>query len=131
MPVPFSHARPVLCLLALGALGLTGCSHQNPAVFPVLPANQTVTADRIPAAARLATRGTGKQSFRAPHDGRAWIFDDDRKVILYSALLHTGELITITPSLHRVSVNGEAHDVSGIYDRNLHAIYFAALPETN
>ncbi len=111
----------------LGAM-MTGCASDSKAAHcPVANINEPISPDRVPASAKLQASGTGELGFRAKVHGRGWLFDDDRKTVIFSTLMEKGERLTVAPGHHRASLNGEDVGVNDIFERNSHAIYFLAL----
>ncbi|HEX8520810.1 MAG TPA: hypothetical protein VF669_01055 [Tepidisphaeraceae bacterium] len=109
--------------LSVAAAG--GCAQDKHAdEATALATNEPLTAERVsPAAARKAY-GEGEITFRAKERGRVWLFDDDRKSVLFFGDMNKGDRVTVTPRLHRATINGARLKVNDIFERNHHAIYF-------
>ena len=115
-----------LVLVALAGIFLAapGCSAEKQSEATTVSIDEPITSDRVPAAAVLESSGEGEQSFRAPAAGKVWLFDDDRKMVLYFGDVHKGERLTVSPRLHRLTLDGRDLNVNDIFERNVHGIYF-------
>jgi hypothetical protein len=118
-----------IAVAALAGATIAGCASGTSAApsSAASTINEPITPNRVPAAAKIQSSGTGEQTFRAPSHGRVWLFDDDRKSVLYSTLLNKGDRLALSPRLHKATLNGDDVGLNDIFDRNAHAIYFLAL----
>jgi hypothetical protein len=100
-------------LLSIGLGVLAGCSHDN---------NPTV-----PMGAMQVSSGGKVVAFTAPHDGRAYVRDDNDKHVIYSADVKKDQVVKFDPQEKAVMIDGRVaaekiadpdHDHSIFFERS-------------
>jgi hypothetical protein len=84
-------------------------------------------ADRSPqisANAQLAAEGTKKVSYRAPDDGKVYVFDQNDNRVVYYGDVAKGELVTVDPDASRVTVGDKVVAEKSLHNGNSHRIFF-------
>lgn len=78
----------------------------------------------VPRDAKVLIDGFGIVRTRMPHDGKAFVVDDDRRAMLYSVTVKRNDEIEIVPRDNDVRLNGYNRFSGRLDERSRHVILF-------
>ena len=80
--------------------------------------------DAIPRDARLVTEGKGSLEYKAPRDGRIYLYDPDLDKVIYSGALYRDEVFAVQPDRNRVQIDGKTVKDKIMKKKHAHRVYF-------
>ncbi len=104
--------KPAVCLVVATALGLVvvGCTVDRP--------------DEVPADALMVTEGEKTLAYRAPENGRVYVYDVDGQRIIYSGDIARGDTIRLDSDKDRISIDDRTVFEKGLKWNHRHRIFF-------
>src|SRR5262245_35523954 len=79
---------------------------------------------QIPATAELSAEGNGKLAYRAPDDGKVFIFDRNDNRVIYSGDVARDQLVMVDPDTDRITVADRVVFEKGLHKGNSTRIFF-------
>ena len=111
-----SLRRTLLSVVLGGALvgGLAACSFE--------------AQSGIPNSSRLVAEGQGALSYRAPYDGKVYVYDSDNHTLLYSGDIRQDQLISVSPRDNRITIGDNVVRERGVNTGHAVKVYFDQRP---
>jgi hypothetical protein len=104
-----NHSLYKLALIAFLAGAIVGCQETHEASEP--EARQVPRKLALPDNAKVVAEGAGDLKFRAPQDGRVFVFDVEDSTVLNARHVRAGQIVEIKPGANVVMLDG--HKVTG------------------
>ena len=74
--------------------------------------------------ATLASEGTGEVSYRAPEDGKVYVFDQNDNRVVYVGDVQKDQLVQVDPNKDDITVGDKIVFEKGLHKGNSHRIFF-------
>ena|SRR5438552_7547344 len=79
---------------------------------------------QIPTEATVSSEGSGHVSYRAPQDGKVYVFDRNNDRVIYAGDVEKDQLVTVDPDTDHVTVGNQVVLEKGLHKGNTHRIFF-------
>src|SRR5437667_1591748 len=79
---------------------------------------------QVPSEATVSAEGSGHVSYRAPQDGKVYVFDRNQNRVVYAGDIQKDQLVLVDPDADHITVGNSVVSEKGLHKGDTHRIFF-------
>ena len=112
-------ARLLCAVLAVSAVGMTGCKISEPD-----SRRDEGRELSVPKKSHVVASGNGDLSYKTDRDGTIYVYDEDDDVTLFRQRVREGQRFTLSPAQNLATLDGKKVYTQDLKKKHEHRLYF-------